>query len=127
MPIYVFHLDAGGCGGCGAELQATVAAAPELALTQTPAEAQVVALTGAAMPAIQGALRRTLKTYCAHLPLVVVGRCALHGTPFGQGGIGQWAGEDQEQQIMVNGRVDGCPPVPKVIVDVLLRAVQERP
>ena len=123
--IRVLHLDTGGCGACAAEVWATVESSPELQWAPGPLQADVVALTGSITPATRDALRGMYQTFIAgRVPIVVVGRCAIDGYPYGRGGIVAWG------ELAVQRRVEGCPPLPSIILEALLNAAatpRERP
>lgn len=115
--IRVFHLCAGDCGACAAEVWAAVEGAPQLAWAFTPQQADVVVLTGSIPPSSRGAMLATYTSLIAgQVPVVVVGRCAIDGHPFGKGGIAALP------DIEARRKVDGCPPLVEVVVDALLDA-----
>lgn len=117
-PLRVFHLDTGGCGACGAEVWATVEAAGELIWAPGPAQADVVAVTGALTPPNHAAVLYLYRQFWAErVPIVAVGRCAVDGYPFGKLGVEALA------ELRVRGKVEACPPVPSIILYALLGAV----
>src|SRR4051812_42183442 len=114
----VFHLDTGGCGACALEVWATVETSPELQWASSPLHADVVALTGSLTAATRDLVLTIYRDYLAgRVPIVVVGRCAVDGYPYGKGGIKALDG------IVVQGKITTCPPAPAVIFDSLLGAV----
>lgn len=121
--VRVFHVSAGDCGACAAEVWAAVEGSAELAWAATPQTADVIALTGSAPPAARNAL---LNVYNAlldddktpRLPLVVVGRCAIDGYPFGKGGIATLP------NIVTRRKVDGCPPLTDIVTEALIEAAR---
>ena len=118
-PARVFLLNTGGCGACAAEVWATVELADELVWAPGPGHADVVALTGSITPATREAvLSLYLEFFADQTPVVVVGRCALDGYPFGQGGVRHLT------DIEVAHKVEACPPLPSIILDTLLHAVR---
>ena len=118
-PARVFLLDTGGCGTCAAEVWATVELSDELAWAPGPAHADVVALTGSITPATREVvLSLYLEFFADQTPVVVVGRCAVDGYPFGQGGVRHLA------EIEVARKVEVCPPLPSIILETLLHAVR---
>lgn len=119
-PARVFLLDTGGCGACAAEVWATVELSDELVWAPGPAHADVVALTGSISPATrETVLALYLEFFVDQTPVVVVGRCALDGYPFAQGGVRYLA------QIEVTRKIEVCPPLPSIILDTLLGAVRQ--
>lgn len=121
--IRVFHICAGDCGACAAEVWAAVEGSPNLTWAATPQIADVIALTGSVPPATRNAL---LSIYASlinvkgeqRLPLVVVGRCAIDGYPFGKGGIAALP------EITARRKVDGCPPLTDVVAEALIEAAR---
>src|SRR5688572_1040767 len=110
----VLHLDTGGCGACAAEVWAAVETIAELDWAPGPAQADVVALTGSIAPAMRDALLAVYHTFIeGRVPVVVVGRCAVDGYPFGKGGI------RTVPEIAVAARVEACPPLPRIIQEAL--------
>ncbi len=117
-PVRVFHLDLGGCGACAAEVWAAVEGAKELARAAAPSEADVVALTGSVTPLSRPAVQALWdELWTGHVPLVAVGRCAIDGYPFGQGGLGTLP------EVVAQAKITACPPQPELVVQILLQAV----
>ena len=115
--VRVFLLDTGGCGACAAEVWATVEASPELDWAPGPAHADVVALAGSITPATRDVVLALYQEFFAgRVPVVVVGRCAIDGYPYGEGGI-RMLGE-----IAVHRKIETCPPLPSIILEALLHA-----
>ena len=118
-PARVFLLDTGGCGACAAEVWATVELSDELVWAPGPGHADVVVLTGSITPATREAvLSLYLEFFADQIPVVAVGRCAVDGYPFGQGGVRHLA------EIEVARKVEVCPPLPSIILETLLHAVR---
>ncbi|MDP9313459.1 MAG: NADH:ubiquinone oxidoreductase [Chloroflexota bacterium] len=118
--VRVFHLCAGDCGACAAEVWAAVEGTPELAWAATPQAADVVVLTGSVPTTSRGALLATYTTLIqGRLPVVVVGRCAIDGYPFGKGGIAA------QPNIEARRKVDGCPPIVDTVAEALLEAARQ--
>lgn len=117
--VHVFLLCAGDCGACAAEVWAAVEASPQLDWAGTPQAADVIALTGS-IPA--GSRSAVLALYTivteSQRPLVVVGRCAIDGHPFGKGGIAALPNLEARR------KVDGCPPLVDQVTDALLEAAR---
>jgi Ni,Fe-hydrogenase III small subunit len=119
-PMRVFHLCAGDCGACAAEVWSAVEGTTQLAWAATPQLADVVALTGSIPAATRSALLNTVTALIqGRLPIVVVGRCAIDGFPYGKGGI---AGLPE---IEARRKVDGCPPLTDNVVEALLEAARQ--
>jgi Ni,Fe-hydrogenase III small subunit len=120
--VRVFHLCAGDCGACAAEVWAAVEGSTELTWAVTPQSADVVALTGS-IPAPSRNIVLTLYALIEqlHLPLIVVGRCAIDGHPFGKGGIAAIP------EIEARRKVDGSPPLTELVAEALLNAARTTP
>ena len=118
--VRVFHLCAGDCGACAAEVWAAVEGSPALAWAPTPQAADVLAFTGSVPATSRGAI---LTTYTAlikgRIPVVVIGRCAIDGYPFGKGGIAALP------DIAARRKVDGYPPIVENVVEALLEAARQ--
>lgn len=118
--VRVFHLCAGDCGACAAEVWAAVEATPGLAWAATPQAADVVVLTGSVPATSRGAMLTTYTAFIqGRLPVVVVGRCAIDGYPFGKGGIAA------HPDIEARRKVDGCPPIVDTVAEALLEAARQ--
>jgi Ni,Fe-hydrogenase III small subunit len=117
--VRVFHLCAGDCGACAAEVWAAVEGSSELDWAATPQSADVIALTGSIPPASRNALLAIYGSLIKdRLPLVAVGRCAIDGHPFGKGGIAALP------EIAARRKVDGCPPLVEGVVEALLESAR---
>lgn len=118
--IRVFHINAGDCGACAAEVWAAVESTAQLTWARTPQEADVVALCGSVPPTARQATLTLIKTFVqGRLPIVAVGRCAIDGHPFGKGGV---AGLPE---IETRRKIDGCPPLVDLIVESLIEAARK--
>lgn len=116
----VFHLCAGDCGACAAEVWAAVEGTPELTWAPTPQVADVIALTGSIPATSRSALMTTYTTMLqGRLPVVVIGRCAIDGYPFGKGGIAALP------DIEARRKVDGCPPLTDIVAEALMEAARQ--
>lgn len=119
-PVRVFHVNAGDCGACAAEVWAAVEGSNDLLWAATPQAADVVALTGSIPPTSRNAVLHLYTTLLRDkLPLVVVGRCAIDGYPFGKGGIAALP------EIDTRRKVDGSPPLIDAVVEALLNAARQ--
>ena len=113
----VFHLDTGGCGACAVEVWAAVESSGELEWAAGPHQADVVALTGSITPTTRIAVLAIYQTFFAdRVPIVAVGRCAIDGHPYGKGGVGAL------RELIIQAKVEACPPLPRIILDTLLAA-----
>lgn len=121
--VRVFHVCAGDCGACAAEVWAAVEGSPELAWAATPQTADVIAVTGSVPPAARNALLNVYNALMQHAedhrrPLVVIGRCAIDGYPYGKGGIAALP------TIEARRKVDGCPPLTDIVTEALIEAAR---
>lgn len=121
--VRVFHVCAGDCGACAAEVWAAVEGSPELEWAATPQTADVFALTGSVPAASRNAVLTVYNAFVQHAgepiqPIVVVGRCAIDGYPYGKGGVAALP------MIAVRRKVDGCPPLTDVVVEALIEAAR---
>lgn len=115
--VRVFLLDTGGCGACAAEVWAAVEVSPELDWASGPGEADVVALTGLVPPGTHDVVLGLYRElWAGRVPVVVVGRCAVEGYPFGQGGVRSLG------ELVVDRKVDSCPPLPSIVAEAVLSA-----
>lgn len=118
--IRVFHLDTGGCGACAAEVWAAVETSPELTWAPGPAQADVVAITGAVTPAAREVTVALYRRYWQdRVPVLAIGRCAVDGYPFGRLGVAA------VEEIVPQGTVQSCPPSPSIVRYALVGAVQQ--
>lgn len=109
----VYRLNTGSCGGCDSEIEAAIATDANLDYASTPLEADLLLLTGPVTHSSKAALQRILRE-AGEKPLLVVGRCAIDGYPFGKGGVEELEGIAMQQ------RLNGCPPDPKTIRDAVV-------
>jgi Ni,Fe-hydrogenase III small subunit len=113
-PLRVFLLDTGGCGACAAEVWATIEPMPELAWAPGPGQADIVVITGSVPPICHEVVSTLHQQFWrGRVPVVAVGRCATDGYPFGTGGVRAL------KEVEVAGRIDVCPPLPEVILELL--------
>lgn len=117
---YIFHLHAGGCGACAAEVWSAVQQAPALTWAATPETADLIVLTGALLPSVAPEVLSTLQILQGRIPLVVVGQCASDSTLYGSGGLRQFS------QLAVRRSIRGCPPLPAMIVEALRQVLSEQ-
>lgn len=119
--LRVYLLDTGGCGACAAEVWATVEPAPDLAWAPGPGQADVIVLTGSLPPASHELVLALQEQFWqGRIPVVAVGRCVIDGYPFGVGGVRVL------KQVDLAGRVDVCPPLPEVILELLRTVTTEK-
>jgi Ni,Fe-hydrogenase III small subunit len=118
--IRVFHLNAGDCGACAADVWAAIEGASELEAVVTPQEADVIVLTGSIPAAVRAATLATItRLVQGRRPLVIAGRCAIDGYPFGRGGVAALP------DVEVRRKVDGCPPPADLVVEALVGAARK--
>ncbi|GAC1384692.1 MAG: hypothetical protein NVSMB42_03080 [Herpetosiphon sp.] len=123
MPRTVFHLDAGGCGACGAEVREAVTRTAAFVWVTDPRAADIAVLSGTIQPSILPALVYTLALLEPGVPLIVAGRCAIEGVPFGTGGLHGPSGKALSYPIA--RLVGGCPPLPDVLAEALTEVLQD--
>lgn len=92
---------------------AAIDAAVDIAWAATPFDADVLILTGPITPGARRALLALLQELDGRVPVLVVGRCAIDGHPFGRGGVAELA------SVTVRLKLDGCPPSPVQIADAI--------
>jgi Ni,Fe-hydrogenase III small subunit len=109
--IRIYRMNTGSCGGCDTEIAAAVASGA-LEWAASPASADALVLTGPLLAETRAAFDAALRA-AGGKPLVVVGRCAIDGRPFGRGGLAE------NPTIPAALKLDGCPPTPAAIVDAL--------
>ncbi|MEN9935900.1 MAG: hypothetical protein RLZZ387_2479 [Chloroflexota bacterium] len=117
-PIRIFRVNTGSCGGCDAEIEAAVAAG-QLVWAASPAQADVILLTGPNLPSARPAFDAVLAQTGDQVPLVAIGRCAIDGRPFGRGGLAE------RPEIDARLKLDGCPPAPEKIVEALRNVMRQ--
>lgn len=120
--VRVFHVGAGDCGACAAEVWAAIEGSSELTWAATPQLADIIVLTGSVPAAVRNAV---LTLYSGlvqdRLPLLVVGRCAIDGYPFGKGGVAALP------ELRVQRKVDGCPPLVETVTEALIQTARKPP
>jgi Ni,Fe-hydrogenase III small subunit len=114
--IKIYHINTGSCGGCDIEIGSVIAIDPDLDLAATPQEADVLILTGPITAGSQRALSRLLPD-ARGVPLLVIGRCAIDGHPFGKGGM------QELPDVAVRLQLEGCPPTPEEIAAAIHNAI----
>jgi membrane-bound hydrogenase subunit mbhJ len=110
--IYVYRVNTGSCGGCDVEICAAVEAHQHLAWAATVQDADVVVMTGPITPTSRAALFRLIRD-AGDRPLLAIGRCAIDGHPFGKGGV------QHVSEVVAHAQLDGCPPAPEAIAEVI--------
>lgn len=120
-PLMLFHIDSGGCGGCGMELEALAAGPYDMQgagfqFTSSPQGADVLLITGALTYAMAPVLEAAWKAMPNPKGLICVGNCALDGGIFPEN-YSVMAGVSRKVQI--NLRLPGCPPSPEEILNGL--------
>jgi Ni,Fe-hydrogenase III small subunit len=125
--LAVLLLDSGGCGGCMLEARALTAPAYDLErfglrLVDTPRQADVLLVTGAAARNMTEALVRAYTAMPEPKWVVAVGDCAAGSGPFAggyaveEGGVGA--------VLPLDLMVPGSPPAPALILEGLLALLE---
>ncbi|MBO1323790.1 NADH-quinone oxidoreductase subunit B [Acetobacter sp. TBRC 12305] len=120
-PVRLFHIDTGGCGGCGMELQALSCAPFDMqgagfGFVHSPRNADMLVVTGPLTRAMAPVVQAAWEAMPAPRGLVCVGACALDGGMFGEnyavmGGL--------ERRVSIDLAIPGCPPTPMDVLDGL--------
>jgi len=118
-PYGLFHLQAGGCGGCGLEVETVFLGGGlerlGLHLVGSPRHADLLLVSGVVTRALRPAVEAAWAAMAAPKYLIAAGDCALHGGMFRDsyavgGGIGD---------LPVSLMIPGCPPPPETILEGL--------
>lgn len=127
-PLMLFHVDTGGCGGCGMELEALAAGPYDLQgagfdFITAPQGADVLLITGALTNTMAPVLEAAWKAMPTPKGLICVGNCAVDGGLFSEnysvmGGV--------NRKVHINLRIAGCPPTPQDILDGLCSLFGQR-
>jgi Ni,Fe-hydrogenase III small subunit len=116
--IKVFRINTGSCGGCDLEIGSAMAAHADLAWADSPADADVLLLTGPLTVGSRAAFMALWHELGQRIPLLAIGRCAIDGRPFGRGGLAD------SPEIEARLTLDGCPPEPKTVAEAIRKAVK---
>ena len=113
-PLMLFHIETGGCGGCGMELRALTSAPYDLGgagfgLSSTPAGADMLLVSGPLTRMMAPVLQAAWEAMPDPKGIICMGDCALDGGVFGEnyatlGGL--------ERRVTIDLRLPGCPPTP---------------
>lgn len=115
--LSMLHLQGGGCGGCGLEIEALVADgrldAVGVRLVRSPRHADLLLVSGTVTRNLLDAAEATWTAMAEPRWLVAAGACALDGGPFRgsyavSGGIGA--------RLPVSLVIPGCPPSPDAVL-----------
>ncbi|SAY49178.1 NADH-quinone oxidoreductase subunit B family protein [Komagataeibacter rhaeticus] len=118
----IFHMDTGGCTGCGLELRAVSRALDAgnaaIRFVSTPRQAGLLLLTGSLSVEMAPVVELAWQAMPGSRLLAVVGDCAVDGGVFTPsyavlGGVGGRA--------QVSLSLPGCPPAPAMILEALIR------
>ncbi|MFT8676707.1 MAG: NADH-quinone oxidoreductase subunit B [Acetobacter sp.] len=128
-PVRLFHVDTGGCNGCGMELQALAGAPYDMqgagfGFTDSPRNADMLVVTGPLTRAMAPVVQAAWDAMPAPRGLVCVGACAIDGGLFGEnyavmGGL--------ERRVAVDLAIPGCPPAPTDVLDGLCTLFRAAP
>ncbi|MBS0959961.1 MULTISPECIES: NADH-quinone oxidoreductase subunit B family protein [Acetobacter] len=120
-PLLLFHVDTGGCGGCGMELEALAAGACDMrgagfGFVKAPQGADVLLITGALTRAMAPVIEAAWKSMPLPKGLICVGDCAFDGGFFTEnyavmGGV--------QRKVQIDLTIPGCPPPPQAVLDGL--------
>ncbi|BAK83386.1 formate hydrogenlyase [Komagataeibacter medellinensis] len=117
----IFHMDTGGCTGCGLELRAVSraleAATAPIRFVSTPRQAALLLLTGSLGVDMAPVVEQAWQAMPGPRLLAIVGDCAVDGGLFTPnyavlGGVGARA--------QASLSLPGCPPPPTMIVQALV-------
>ncbi len=115
--LSMLHLQGGGCGGCGLEIEALLADgrldAVGLLLVEAPRHADLLLVSGTVGRNLEDAVLATWAAMAEPKWLVAAGACAMDGGPFRggyavSGGIGD--------RLPVSLVIPGCPPSPDALL-----------
>ncbi len=130
-PLSMLHLQGGGCGGCGLEIEALLADgrldAVGLLLVEAPRHADLLLVSGTVGRNLLDAVLATWTAMAEPKWLVAAGACALDGGPF-RDGYAVSGGIDQH--LPVSLVIPGCPPTPDAVLAglrLLLDALRATP
>ncbi len=115
----LFRVNTGSCGGCDVEIEAAVATHEDFMWVADPFEADICILTGPITSGSRPAWTALWREIKDTVPLLVIGRCAIDGHPFGRGGVAEMP------EVRAVLKLDGCPPDPDEIV-AAIRSVGQR-
>jgi Ni,Fe-hydrogenase III small subunit len=114
-PLLLFHVDTGGCGGCGMELQAMTCLPYDMqgagfGFVNSPRSADVLLVTGALTRTMAPVLQAAWEAMPNPKGIISIGNCALDGGVFSEnyavmGGL--------ERRVSVDLAITGCPPSPQ--------------
>ncbi|MCP9320326.1 NADH-quinone oxidoreductase subunit B [Acetobacter persici] len=127
-PLLLFHVDTGGCGGCGMELQALAAGPYDMqgagfGFVPSPALADVLLVTGPLTRTMAPVLEAAWQAMPKPKGLICVGGCAVDGGIFPEnyavlGGL--------DRKATVDLHIPGCPPSPQQVLDGLCSLFGQR-
>ncbi|MFT8463060.1 NADH-quinone oxidoreductase subunit B family protein [Acetobacter persici] len=127
-PLLLFHVDTGGCGGCGMELQALAAGPYDMqgagfGFVPSPASADVLLVTGPLTRTMAPVLEAAWQAMPKPKGLICVGGCVVDGGIFPEnyavlGGL--------DRKATVDLHIPGCPPSPQQVLDGLCSLFGQR-
>lgn len=126
--LSIRKLDAGCCGACDAEIDATANKYYDMErfginIVASPRHADVLLVTG---PMTRNMFAASMKTYSA-IPdrkiVIACGTCAISGGPFVKGDV---IGEGINDSLHTDMYIPGCPPSPGIVVSSIIKALGMR-
>ncbi len=127
--LTIRQVDAGSCNGCELEIHAMNNAFYNcerfgIHFTASPRFADLLLVTGPVSHNMEIALRRTYNATPDPKIVVATGDCGCTGGVFGESYASLGA---IDKVIPVDVRIPGCPPTPAVLLQGILKAIEEKP
>jgi len=114
----LFHLQAGGCGGCSLEVEALGLAGLDrlgIRLVASPRHADLLLVSGVVTRALRPAVDAAWAAMASPKHLIAAGDCALDGGLFRD----SYAVDGGIRDLPVSLMIPGCPPPPPMILEGL--------
>ena len=127
-PLLLFHVDTGGCGGCGMELEALATGPYDMegagfGFVQSPRSADVLLVTGTLTRTMAPVLEAAWQAMPKPKGVICVGGCAMDGGYFPEN-YSVLGGLDRKAKIDL--QIPGCPPSPQQVLDGLCSLFGQR-